>query len=84
MAPHQILIRDWLRWRAAEDSFSLCHNTFGENATGKVPACPSLMWVLFVFLTGGNTEGTISSKILCLTFVYVLLYIYVNVNFSQD
>ena len=34
----------------------------------------------FFFLNRGNTEGTTSSKILCLTFVYVLLY----VNLCQD
>ena len=32
----------------------------------KVPACPSLM----CFFTRGNTEGTNSSKILCLMFEY--------------
>ena len=43
-----------------------------------IPACPSLT----CFFNRGNTEGTNSSKILCLTFrfVYVLLY----VNLCQD
>ena len=41
-----------------------------------IPACPSFM----CFVKRGNTEGNISSKILCLTFVYVLLY----VNLCQD
>ena len=44
-----------------------------------IPACPSLV-CFFFFLNRGNTEGTTSSKILCLTFVYVLLY----VNLCQD
>ena len=35
---------------------------------------------LCAFLNRGNTEGTNSSKILCLTFVYILLY----VNLCQD
>ena len=46
-----------------------------------IPACPSLMFFcFFVFFNGVNTEGTNSSKILSLTFVYVLLY----VNLCQD
>ena len=36
-----------------------------------IPACPGLM----CFLTRAITEGTNSSKILCLMFVYVLLYV---------
>ena len=35
-----------------------------------IPACPSLM----CFFNRGDTEGTNSSKILCLIFVYVLFY----------
>ena len=35
---------------------------------------------LHAFLNRGTTDGTNSSKILCLTFVYVLLY----VNLCQD
>ena len=41
-----------------------------------IPACPSLMW----FFNRGDTEGTISSKILCSMFAYVLFY----VNLCQD
>ena len=41
-----------------------------------IPACPSLM----CFFNRGDTEGTNSSKILCLLFVYVLFY----VNLCQD
>ena len=36
-----------------------------------ISACPSLM----CFFNRGNTERTISSKNLCLTFAYVLLYV---------
>ena len=36
-----------------------------------IPACPSLM----CFFNRGDTEGTNSSKVLCLTFVYVLFYV---------
>ena len=36
-----------------------------------IPACPSLM----CFFTRGDTEGTGSSKVLCLMFVYVLFYV---------
>ena len=36
-----------------------------------IPACPSLM----CFFNRGDTEGTNSSKILCLMFVYVLFYV---------
>ena len=36
-----------------------------------IPACPSLMY----FFNRGDTEGTNSSKILCLMFVYVLIYV---------
>ena len=36
-----------------------------------IPACPSLM----CFFNRGDTEGTYSSKILCLMFVYVLFYV---------
>ena len=36
-----------------------------------IPACPSLM----CFFNSGDTEGTNSSKILCLMFVYVLFYV---------
>ena len=35
-----------------------------------IPACPSLMCFL-----RGNTEGTNSSKILCLMFAYFLFYV---------
>ena len=35
-----------------------------------IQACPNLM--CFVFFNRGDTEGTISSKILCSMFVYVL------------
>ena len=35
------------------------------------PACPSLM----CFFNRGDTEGTNSSKVLCLMFVYVLFYV---------
>ena len=41
-----------------------------------IPACPGLV----CFLNRGNAEGTGSLKSLCLTFVYVLLYI----NLCQD
>ena len=41
-----------------------------------IPACPSLM----CFFNRGNTKGTNSSKILFLTFVYVLF----DVNLCQD
>ena len=41
-----------------------------------IPACPSLL----CFFNRGDTEGTNSSKILCLMFVYVLFY----VNLFQD
>ena len=33
-----------------------------------IPVCPSVMW----FFNRGDTEGTYSSKILCLIFVYYL------------
>ena len=36
-----------------------------------IPACPSLM----CFFNRVDTEGTNSSKILCLMFVYVLFYV---------
>ena len=36
-----------------------------------IPVCPSLM----CFFNRGDTEGTNSSKILCLMFVYVLFYV---------
>ena len=36
-----------------------------------IPACSSLM----CFSNRGDTEGTNSSKILCLMFVYVLFYV---------
>ena len=36
-----------------------------------IPACPSLM----CFFNRGDTEGTNSSKVLCLLFVYVLFYV---------
>ena len=36
-----------------------------------IPACPSLM----CFFNRGDTEGTNSSKILCLMFVYVVFYV---------
>ena len=36
-----------------------------------IPACPSLM----CFFNRGDTEGTNSSKILCLMFEYVLFYV---------
>ena len=36
-----------------------------------IPACPRLM----CFFNRGDTEGTNSSKILCLMFVYVLFYV---------
>ena len=36
-----------------------------------IPACPSRM----CFFDTGDTEGTNSSKILCLMFVYVLFYV---------
>ena len=36
-----------------------------------IPACPSLM----CFFNRDDTEGTNSSKILCLMFVYVLFYV---------
>ena len=36
-----------------------------------VPACPGLV----CFFDRGDTEGTNSSKILCLMFVYVLFYV---------
>ena len=36
-----------------------------------IPACPSLM----CFFNRGDTEGTNSSKVLCLMFVYVLFYV---------
>ena len=36
-----------------------------------IPACPSRM-CFFFFFNRGNTEGTNSSKILCLMFVYFL------------
>ena len=36
-----------------------------------IPACPSLM----CSFNRGDTEGTNSSKILCLMFVYVLFYV---------
>ena len=39
-----------------------------------IPACPSLM-CFFVFCIRCDTEGTHSSKILCLMFVYVLFYL---------
>ena len=39
-----------------------------------IPACPSLLCFFFFFLNWSNTQGANSSKILCLTFVYVLLY----------
>ena len=41
-----------------------------------MPACPSLMYLF----NRGNTEGTNSSKCLCLIFVYVLFY----VNLCRD
>ena len=37
----------------------------------RISACPSLM----CFFNRGDTEGTNSSKILCLMFVYVLFYV---------
>ena len=40
-----------------------------------IPACPSLMCFVFIFLNRDNTEGTNSSKTLCLTHAYVLLFI---------
>ena len=46
----------------------------------KIPACPSLMCFFAFFFKRGNTEGTNFSKMLCLTFVYVLFY----VNLCQD
>ena len=36
-----------------------------------IPACPSLVCLF----NRGDTEGTISSKILCSMFVYVLFYV---------
>ena len=45
------------------------HSFFMEWSTK--PACPSLM----CFFNRGDTEGTNSSNILCLMFVYVLFYI---------
>ena len=36
-----------------------------------IPACPSFM----CFFNRGDTKGTNSLKILCLMFVYVLLYV---------
>ena len=36
-----------------------------------IPACPSLM----CFFNRGDTEGTNSSKVFCLMFVYVLFYV---------
>ena len=36
-----------------------------------IPACPRLM-CFFFFFNRGNTEGTYSSKNVCLMFVYVL------------
>ena len=36
-----------------------------------IPACPSLM----CFFNRGDTEGTNSSKVLCLMSVYVLFYV---------
>ena len=36
-----------------------------------ITACPSLM----CFFNRGDTEGTNSSKVLCLMFVYVLFYV---------
>ena len=56
-------------------------NTFLKSVVDKltewsmIPACPSLL----CFFNRGNTEGTNSSKILCLTFMYVLL----DVNLCQ-
>ena len=38
-----------------------------------IPACPSLM--CFFFFNRGDTEGTNSSKILCLMFVCLLFYV---------
>ena len=37
-----------------------------------IPACPSVM----SFFNRGNTEGTNSSKVLCLMFVYVCFVLY--------
>ena len=44
-----------------------------DNSTewSTIPACPSLM----CFFNRGDTEGTNSSKNLCLMFVYVLFYV---------
>ena len=41
-----------------------------------IPACPSFM----CFFNRGNTEGTNSSKIVCLMFVYCLFYDYMGLR----
>ena len=52
-------------------------NTFLKSGIDKstewsmIPACPSLM----CFFNRGDTEGTNSSEILCLMFVYVLFHV---------
>ena len=54
-------------------------NTFKKSDIDKsteestIPVCPSLM---DFFFNRGNTEGTNSSKILCLMFVYVCFVLY--------
>ena len=56
-------------------------NTFLKSGIDKtmewstIPVCPSLM-----LFNRGDTEGTNSSRTLCLMFVYVLFY----VNLFQD
>ena len=58
------------------DTFFLKSGIARSTEWSTIPACPRLM----CFFNRGNTEGTNSSKILCLTFVYVLSY----VNLCQD
>ena len=53
--------------------FKSCFDKSTEWST--IPACPSLM----CFFNRGYTEGTNSSKLLCLTFVCVLLYMQICV-----
>ena len=43
----------------------------GSTEWSTIPACPSLV----CFFDRGDTGGTVSSKVLCPMFVYVLFYV---------
>ena len=55
--------------------FCFCFESGIDKSTewSTIPACPSLMCFFF---NSGDTEGTNSSKKLCLTFVCVLFYVH--------